>query len=66
MALPILDIFEKPQTGGNEIFKNHPVIILSLITILAAAIRIYFFTGLTFSDDGYYDQLGYMILKGED
>jgi hypothetical protein len=66
MALSILDIFEKPQTEGNEIFKNHPVIILSLITILAAAIRIYFFTGLTFSDDGYYDQLGYMFLKGED
>src|ERR1035437_2339708 len=66
MALSILDIFEKPQTEGNEIFKNHPVIILSLITLLAAAIRIYFFTGLTFSDDGYYDQLGYMFLKGED
>jgi Dolichyl-phosphate-mannose-protein mannosyltransferase len=65
MALSILDIFEKPQMEGNEIFKNHPVIILSLITLLAATIRLYFFTGLTFSDDGYYDQLGYMFLKGE-
>ena len=65
MALSMQNIFEKPHTVENEIFKNHPVIILSLIIILAATIRLYFFTGLTFSDDGYYDQLGYMFLKGE-
>ena len=66
MALSIQNIFENPQKGESGIFINHPAIILSLITLLAAAIRIYYFTGLAFSDDGYYDQLGYMILKGED
>jgi hypothetical protein len=66
MKLNILDIFESPKTDEIDIFKNHPVIILSLILIIAASIRIYFFTGITFSDDGYYDQLGYLFLKGGD
>jgi 4-amino-4-deoxy-L-arabinose transferase-like glycosyltransferase len=58
-------LFTDERLNREEKFYIPPVWLLILIVILAIATRIIFFTGLTFSDDGYYDQLGYMMLKGE-
>jgi len=58
-------LFAEEKLKSEEKFYIPPATILILIVILAIVTRIIFFTGLVFSDDGYYSQLGYMMLKKE-
>ena len=43
---------------------TNPAVQLFLIIIVAIVVRIYFFNGIVFSDDTYYDFLGLSIVKG--
>ena len=47
-----------------KFYSAKPAIQLCLLIVLAVAVRIYFFNGIVFSDDTYYDFLGFSLAKG--
>ena len=48
----------------NNLVENHSRLILFFIVIAAAVLRIFFFTGMVFSDDAYYNQLAISLFNG--
>ena len=59
------------KVGLKQVFDNYDTSIkynyffLPFVILVAAGIRIFFFNGLVFSDDSYYNQLSFTVLSGD-
>ncbi len=49
----------------SYLIKNKSGVFFAALLAGAAATRIYFYSGLVFSDDAYYDQLAYSLFRGD-